>query len=82
MTNLCSPLPQLLSKEQTARTINSHVRTLDRLVALGRFPKPLVLPGAGSVGRPRLAWRGTDVQAWIDSLPAANALADVSASNE
>jgi prophage regulatory protein len=41
-------------------------RTLDRLIAAGRFPAPVSLTGARAVG-----WRSSEIRHWIATRPTA-----------
>jgi excisionase family DNA binding protein len=50
----------LLTKAQLAELLNVSRRTVDRMVAAGTGPPPVILPS----GRRR--WRKGDVRHWID----------------
>lgn len=50
-------LPDVIKSTTLCRSV------IYRLVAEGRFPRPVSIPGAR-----RSAWRQDDVQKWIDSL--------------
>lgn len=63
-----SKLPHLLTATDVERLTTLDRRTVTRGVALGRFPSPVQLPGTGRNGSRRVAWRGEDVQAWLDAL--------------
>lgn len=63
-----SKLPHLLSADEVARIFKVSPRTISRTVELGTFPPPVALPGTGGNGSRRVAWRGADIQACLDSL--------------
>lgn len=47
------------------KTATGYCRaSIYRLIALGRFPRPVRLAGGGAV-----AWRASEVQAWIAAQP-------------
>ena len=73
MANSNTTLPVLLSADEVARVVTMSPRTVSRCVALGTFPPPVALPGTGRNGSRRVAWRGEDVQAWLETLKPASA---------
>jgi predicted DNA-binding transcriptional regulator AlpA len=59
---VASPLIEpLLNREALARTLSVSLRTLDRLQASGRLPKPDLVLG------PRMPrWRNETIRRWLD----------------
>lgn len=56
-------LDRLLSPKQVAAATSLHKTTLYRMEQRGLFPK------AVCIGEKRIAYRESDVKAWIDALP-------------
>lgn len=63
-----SKFPSLLSSDDLLRVIPMSRRTIQRAIERGTFPPPVALPGTGPKGSRRVAWRGEDIQTWLDSL--------------
>jgi predicted DNA-binding transcriptional regulator AlpA len=63
-----SKFPPLLSPDELLRVIPMSRRAIERAVDLGTFPSPIALPGSGPNGSRRVAWRGEDIQTWLDAL--------------
>lgn len=61
-------LPPLLPIEGVANITTLSASTIRRLVDRGDFPAPVALPGSSPARGRRLAWRGADVLAWLESL--------------
>ena len=78
---MCQKDPEydpFLTWEEVKRLYNlpycrEHIFGKDRMIARGLFPKPLVL---GSCKRGRVAWRKSQIEAWIASLPGYEPLSD------
>ena len=64
------PDPLLTGPEVSEVTSVSRTHRY-KLIRDGKFPKPV------QVTQCRVAWRSSAVQAWIDSLPVADAFQDV-----
>lgn len=64
------PDPLLTDAEVSAATSVSRTARYE-LIRVGKFPKPV------QVSQCRVAWRSSAIQAWIDSLPVADAFQDV-----
>lgn len=60
--------PLLLDLEDVAATVALSTRGVQRLVQEGNFPKPR------AVSARRVAWRVSDVEAWVAALPVADML--------
>lgn len=69
---MATTLPPLMSAEDVERITTMSRRTINRACDAGSFPEPVKLPSTGKV-KPRIAWRGVDIQAWLDSLKTAEA---------
>ena len=61
-----APMERLLSYRQVAEITGLSRATVRRRVADCTLPKPLRL------SLNRVAWRATDIQSWVDSLPDAD----------
>lgn len=58
---------QLLSKKTVARRLDVSTRTVDRWVAIGKFPKPIILPATGEKGEKEATrWSELIVESWIE----------------
>jgi predicted DNA-binding transcriptional regulator AlpA len=56
----------LLSAKLVERATSLHIRSIDRLVAANKFPKPVAISDY------RRAWKASEVKAWIEQRPADN----------
>lgn len=59
-----SNVPSLLTAKQIYELLGIDKRSFYRLIASGRFPKPL------RIGTTRTRWRSDSLRAWLDSIPA------------
>lgn len=65
-------LPDPLLTDSDVSEVTSVSRSARyELIREGKFPKPV------QVSQCRVAWRSSDVQGWIDSLPVADAFQEV-----
>jgi predicted DNA-binding transcriptional regulator AlpA len=55
--------PRILPREATADLLGVNLRTLERLVATGQFPKPV------RISRNRLGFLASEVADWIATRP-------------
>src|SRR5215469_6358520 len=62
------PFDPFLRKKRIVAELKIHPSTLDAWVDKGTFPKPVVL-NAGVGGREIVAWRESEVRAWMAALP-------------
>ena len=58
--DVCTDGPVLITKGQAAELVGISTRTLDRLVATGRFPPPIRLGGSRR-------WNRRALVRWIDA---------------
>lgn len=66
-TSNIRPLDRLLSIAEVGEITSYSRASIYRQVAKGCFPAPLKLRDAG-----RIAWRSSDLNAWLQTLPKAN----------
>lgn len=64
---MAAQLPHLLSAGDVEQVTTLSRRAINRAIKAGKFPSPVKLTTTGHC-KPRVAWRGTDVQAWLDAL--------------
>jgi prophage regulatory protein len=62
---------QLLRMTEITKLLGLSKSTIYRLIQAGRFPKPVSMTGAKAV-----AWRMTEIELWISTLPRAEIAKD------
>lgn len=61
-----TPLDRLLSLSEVRQVTSFSRSSIYRMVADGMMPAPL------KIGASRIAWRSSDLNAWLSTLPKAN----------
>jgi predicted DNA-binding transcriptional regulator AlpA len=68
-----SELDRLLSKAEVLRLVGFSYATVWAWMRAGRFPRSVVV-GTGPAAK--VAWRESEIRAWLDALPRSRLLGD------